>query len=171
MYCEFPAINLNDWFSLVSVWEQSNQGWRRVCTVRKAQARILCKQSNRLIFPTNIDLNGKNKFIKDSLKICKFTVTKERILEIIERSPGQTTVALAKQLDLSVPTLRQHLKLLQDTNLIYYHPDSCNKRIKRFYAGEKLKSAESDNNFDVVQAKPELPEVRVYFVNFRLLQR
>lgn len=146
MNYELPVINLKDWYTLVSVWEQSTQGWRRLCTVRLPDARKLCNQPNRLVFPTNIDLNTKHKFSKDSLKICKLIVTKQRILERIEKVPGQTTVALANQLDISVATLRQHLNLLQDENLIRYYPDPFNKRIKRFYVGENQQVLKTCNS-------------------------
>lgn len=170
MESKFPAINLNDWFGLVTVWEQSNQGWRRLCTKRQVQARKLCNQPNRLIFPTNINLNPRKNHCNDNYNFCKLTITKERLLEIIKLLPGQTSTVLAKKLDISVPQLRHYLKLLQDAKLIYYCPDSANKKIKRYYLGEKPTFVELNNNFNVAEPKPKLPEVRVYFVNPRLLQ-
>lgn len=170
MYCEFPAINLNDWFSLVSVWEQSSRGWRRLSTVRQVQAKKLCNQPNRLVFPTDINLNPRNNPCNESYNFCKSISRKERLLEIIKLSPGLTSILLAKKLDVNVSQLRHYLKTLQDAMLIHYCPDSSNKKIKRYYLGEKPMIVESNNNFNVVEPKPKLPEVRVYFVNPRLLQ-
>lgn len=172
MYYKFPAINLKDWFTLVSVWEQSNQGWQRLCTVRLPDAMKLCNQPNRVVFPTSTDLSRKSKVARDDYKFCKVTITKERLLEIIKILPGQTSTVLAKRLDISVPQLRQYLKLLQNENLIHYSPDSFDKKIKRYYLGvEPTITTKSNNNINVVEPKQSLPEVRVYFVNPKLLQR
>lgn len=171
MYYTFPAINLNDWFELLTVWEQSERGWRRLCTVRPQQARKLCTQPNLLAFPTSIDLNPRNKPFYENYNFCKYLNTKNKLLEIIELCPGQTSKTLAKKLGVTVPQIRQHLRKLQETKLIYYCPDSSNKKIKKYYLGEKPLNPESNKNLDVVDLKPTVPQVRVYFVNSRLLQK
>lgn len=171
MYHEFPAVNLRDWFGLVSVWEQSNQGWRRLCTVRLTDAKKLCNQQNRFIFSTTTDLNKRNELNTDNFKICKIIATQEHLFDIIKKVPGQTSSVLAKKLDMSVPTLRQHLKLLEEAKLIHYCRDSSNKRIKRYYVGEKPTNAETSNKLKKVKPKTKLPIVNVYFVNPKLLQK
>lgn len=89
MYYTFLAINLNDWFELLTVWEQSERGWRRLCTVRQQQARKLCNQPNLLAFPTNIDLNPRNRPFNESYNFCKTLGSAKQVM--MHCSSGRNT--------------------------------------------------------------------------------
>jgi len=54
----YVAINLKDWYALVTVWEFYDRKWRLVKLTRLQEAIALCNQPRRLVFPTDINPNA-----------------------------------------------------------------------------------------------------------------
>ncbi len=144
------AIDCQDFFSIVAVWEVKNERWRLVELARLNQAIALCHRPNRFVFPSSTNPNAlRRKFRRAGTKVESSTQdsgvrepekplrnapnTITQVFRLIEACPGQTRQELARRLEVNPETLKVHLRQLESQGQIYCQQQPEDNRIKLYY--------------------------------------
>lgn len=176
------VINRADAMTLVVVWELRDSCWEILSIVRLNRAIALVQESptTRLVFPTGVLPNGvwggvykKHTARTNHLKADSLLLRQENLLKILVNSPGQRIESLAEQLSVSVATVRQLLKSLENEGKIYHRPHPTQNRTRLYYTGTAPTNTQrgtADNPTKSVRSTRLVPPLKVYFVDPRTLQ-
>lgn len=176
------VINRADAMTLVVVWELREGYWEILSIVRLSSAIALVQESptTRLVFPTGVFPKGVWGGIyehRDSKTSSKKGDTlqerRERVLQLLSKSPGQTRDAIAVFVDVSEATARQLLRSLEDLGDIHSRPHPMKNRTKLYYTGTAPTNTDRGATCDQslsVRSNRSAPPLKVYFVDPRTLQ-
>lgn len=176
------AINFRDAMTLVVVWELHEGYWQILSVIRLKAALALARELplTRLVFPTGVFPNGvwggiyEHRATKtSSKKVDTLLERRERVLQLLSKSPGQTRDAIAFQLEVSVATARQLLRLLEDNGDIHHLPHPMRNKTRLYYIGTPPSnpSTGAASNQKSKLVAPTVPPLKVYFVDPRTLQQ
>lgn len=178
----FTAIEFRDGMTLVVVWELHEGYWEILSIVRMNRAIALARESllTRLVFPTGVFPNKvwggiyKHRATKtSSKKVDTLQERRERVLQLLSKSPGQTRDALAPQLGVSFATTRQLLRSLEENGDIHSRPHPMRNKTKLYYTASSapINTDKTDNQSSSVRSARSAPPLKVYFVDPRTLQQ
>jgi len=144
------AIDCQDFFSIVAVWEVRNERWMLVRLARLNQAIALCHRPNQFVFPastnpntlrrksrgagTKIEPSIQDSGVREPEKLSRNapnTIT--QVFRLIEACPGQSRQELARRLEVNPETLKVHLRQLERQGQIYYQRHPKDNKIKLYY--------------------------------------
>lgn len=179
---KYAAIDLSDYYALLAVWELQGGYWQLQTITRLRRAIALARESplTRLVFPTGVSPNGvwggiyKNRAPKmNQKKGDSLPRSRKKVLALLKASPGQSRDSVAEQLGLSVATVKQLLRKLENSGDIHHRPHPSQHKTKLYYAGSLPTSTStgdtSSSNMAVPDARPK-PPLKIYFVDPRTLQ-
>ena len=177
------AIDITDFLILVAVWELQEGYWELLTIVRLRNAIALARESplTRLVFPTGVKPHGvwggiyKNRITKTNpKKVDSLQKRQERVLQLLEKLPGQARESLASHLGVSVATIGQVLRKLEKIGLIHHRPHPSQNKTKLYYAADSAPATSTEVTSSISRAVPYVsrePQLRIYFVDPRSLQR
>jgi len=178
---KYAAIDLADYYALLTVWELED-GYRELLTITRLRCAIaLARESplTRLIFPAEVKPNGvwggvckKHTLKTNPKKVDSLQKRQEKVLALLKATPGQTREVIASLLEVSVATVLQLLRKLEKENEIHYRPHPQKHKTRLYYVGASpttISTAVTSSRSRTVPRLLKQPPLKVYFVDPRTL--